>query len=235
MSLCWRLAKQLKHSCLGSTMYVNTQMIHSMRLTLFAVISATTVFAAEQPPKSKSAAAADTPKCCCTTKGVSLATASYHIPKLKLVNRFGKTVLLSDELSDTKPVVMQFAFTSCSTICPVASGTLAAVQKELGDNARRVQFRTVSIDPDYDTPERLAEYAKSLKATTDWHFLTGTTQDIATIQKAFNAYVPNKSRHEPLTFLRAAKSGKWTRVTGLMSSKDMSNQVRQLLASTDAR
>lgn len=184
--------------------------------------------------------AADTPKTvlqqtkpkCCSAKlqNYSKVVAKYEIPDLKLLNQAGETVSLHQEFSNDRPVVMQFAFTSCSTICPVASGTLAAVQKKLGADAHRVQFVTISIDPEYDTPEKLDEYARLMKAGESWHFLTGDSYSIARIQKAFSAFVPNKSRHEALTFLRASKSKEWTRVTGLVSAEALTKEVRSLLS-----
>ncbi|QDT02393.1 hypothetical protein K227x_07690 [Rubripirellula lacrimiformis] len=173
--------------------------------------------------------------CCCTTSqaAVSRTTATYSLPKLRLTDADGNSISLATALSRAHPVVMQFAFTSCSTICPVASATMASVQKSLGDQAKQVRFCTISIDPEYDTPARLTEFSKTLGADAGWCFLTGDPHDISLVQKAFTAYVPNKSRHEPLTFVRAANSDQWLRITGLVSTKDLLADVQSVLARTE--
>jgi protein SCO1 len=67
-----------------------------------------------------------------------------------------------------------FIFTRCPTICPAITTTMGKVQQR----ARGIEqgFRLVSftVDPQYDTPERLAEYARTHRASPRiWRFLTG--------------------------------------------------------------
>lgn len=206
-------------------------------LTVFCCPSPTM---AADPPESTTAQAADLdvtiksatkPDCCSrqSPNGVSKAVVKYDVPDVTLVNQNGDDVPLRAALSDSRPIVMQFAFTSCSTICPVASGTLASTQKRMGGDAKDVRFYTISIDPQHDTPERLTEYAEALGAGDGWEFLTGDSQDIVAVQKAFAAYIPNKSSHEPLTFLKSPKSKEWIRLTGLPSSTELTTEVRGLL------
>src|SRR5215472_506696 len=84
------------------------------------------------------------------------SAADYHPPDVTLVDQAGKRVRLADELAAGDPVLLQFVFTTCSTICPVLSGTFAAVQETLP----RARLLSISIDPEVDTPARLAEYAR---------------------------------------------------------------------------
>jgi protein SCO1 len=70
--------------------------------------------------------------------------------------------------------VANFIFTRCPTLCPAFSAKMALVQKKsqgLGDRLHLVSF---SVDPDYDTPARLAEFAQRYGAEpARWTFLTG--------------------------------------------------------------
>ena len=54
-----------------------------------------------------------------------------------------------------------------------------------------------SIDPEYDTPERLRKYAALFNAGPQWQFLTGSLANSVAIQKAFDVYRGNKMNHEP--------------------------------------
>jgi protein SCO1/2 len=74
--------------------------------------------------------------------------------------------------------IANFIFTRCPDICPLFTQEMANVEGELADltNVRYVSF---SVDPDYDTPERLAAFAKEHHATSRrWSFVTGKSDDI---------------------------------------------------------
>jgi len=52
-------------------------------------------------------------------------------------------------------VLLNFIFTTCSSICPLMSRTLEEFQRKLGSEAARVHLMSISIDPEQDTPARL--------------------------------------------------------------------------------
>ena len=75
--------------------------------------------------------------------------------------------------------VADIIFTRCAGPCPRMTQQMKSVQDALAadDNARLV---TLTTDPDNDTPEVLARYAKHYGADTNrWTFLTGTKAEIA--------------------------------------------------------
>jgi protein SCO1/2 len=123
------------------------------------------------------------------------------------------------------PVMLQFIFTTCTTICPVISATLAASQSQLEGG----HMISISIDPEHDTPARLQEYARSLKAPPKWQFLTGRAVDIVAVQEAFRANRGNKMRHLPLTFLRASLDLRWVRPDGLTSAAQLIAEYHRLV------
>ncbi|MBV8758647.1 MAG: SCO family protein [Deltaproteobacteria bacterium] len=72
------------------------------------------------------------------------------------------------------PTVVSFLFTRCDTICPVTTMKMARIQEKTFDKADQIKLVSISVDPTYDTPERLAEYAKHYNADpTRWRFITG--------------------------------------------------------------
>ena len=151
----------------------------------------------------------------------------YKIPSLALVDSAGESVELSSLLATDKPVLVNFIFTSCSAICPVMAATFTQVQKRLGANPERVRLISVSIDPQYDTPERLKAYARRFNAQPDWHFLTGDPAVIRHVQEAFDAYRGGKSNHLPLTILRTAPGSSWVRIEGLASPDQLLRELEQ--------
>jgi len=57
-----------------------------------------------------------------------------------------------------KTVILFFGYTSCPDVCPTILARLSTVMKKLGPDAERVQVLMVTVDPEHDTPEKLAAY-----------------------------------------------------------------------------
>ncbi len=155
--------------------------------------------------------------------------AAYAPPDVTLTDASGAKVKLSSLLERDGPIMLQFIFTTCPTVCPVMSATFSAAQSRLGPNAEKVTLVSISIDPEHDTPERLREYARRFKAGPRWLFFTGDAQDIVSVRKAFDAYAgDNKMRHQPLTFIRASPGRPWLRLDGLTSAAQLVGEYERL-------
>lgn len=156
--------------------------------------------------------------------------AQYRVPDVTLIREDGTKVNLKDEIGDGKPVILNFIFTSCTTVCPVLSRTMSMVQSRLGAEADKVHLVSISIDPEQDTPARLATYAKRYHAGPSWHFYTGTLAASITTQKAFNAYRGDKMDHEPATYLRLAPGQPWLRMGGFATADNIVRVYHRMLA-----
>ena len=154
--------------------------------------------------------------------------SEYTIPDLTLINHNAQSVSLQELLAEDKPIVLNFIFTSCPTICPVLTSTFAKLQSSLQTHHPKVQMISVSIDPEHDTPTVLHDYAEKFKANDNWAFITGNTKDIESLQKSFESFRGDKMSHVPVYFMRAATSKKWLRIEGFPSIKNMINEYRQL-------
>ena len=107
-----------------------------------------------------------------------------YFPNVPLTTHEGKTVHFFDDLIKDKVVAINFIFTSCPDSCPLETARLANVQQILGDRiGRDVFFYSISIDPEHDTPEVLAEYAERYHAGPGWLFLTGAEADITLLRR----------------------------------------------------
>jgi protein SCO1 len=164
-----------------------------------------------------------------TKKGYKRSVHDYALPDIELVDMDGRKTTLLTELSGTKPVIVTFVFTTCTTICPVLSGTFAQLQTELGPDVDDVQMISVSIDPEYDTPERLRAYAGLFKAGPQWQFLTGKVANIIAVQKSFGVYRGNKMNHEPTILLHKSKDSPWIRMEGLASAAEVADEYRRMM------
>ena len=135
---------------------------------------------------------------------ISRSETRLTLPKVALKTQDGKAVALPELIDDGRPVLLNFIYTSCTAICPPMTRIFAEVQDKLGADRARVRIVSVSIDPEEDTPKRLRDYARQFGAAEPWVFVTGSSAASESVQKAFNAYRPDKMGHTPLTFLRRA-------------------------------
>ena len=165
-----------------------------------------------------------------TRAETSRRVVAYTVPAVRLVRDDGQRVALPDELNDGRPVVLNFIFTSCTTICPLTSQTFAQLQQKLGADRDRVRLVSISIDPEQDTPARLAAYARKFGAGPEWHYYTGTVAASVATQRAFDVYRGDKMNHGPVTLLRAAPDQPWIRIEGFASATDLLGEIRGMLA-----
>jgi len=154
--------------------------------------------------------------------------ATYKTAAVSLVRHDGKKVAFPAELDDGRPVLMQFMYTSCTTVCPVTTQMFAQVQEKLGKEVSKIHMVSISIDPEYDTPKRLDAFAKKLGAGAQWQFYGGTLSASVTMQKAFDAFRGDKMNHIPVTYMRAAPGKPWVRLDGLRSPDEIIKEYTAL-------
>ena len=156
-------------------------------------------------------------------------TESYAIPDVQLIDQSGAAVSLHALLEVDQPIALNFIFTTCTTICPVMTATFAQMRRELGDVSEELRLVSISIDPEYDRPDRLMVYSEQYGAGPGWDFLTGDSADIVNVLKSFDSYAGSKMNHQPVTLPKSPGSSSWTRLDGLASGKDLANEVRTRL------
>jgi protein SCO1 len=159
------------------------------------------------------------------------STVQYSVPDIKLIRDDGKTISLPQEMNDGRPIMLNFIFTSCGSICPLMSQIFAQVQHRLGAESGKVHLMSISTDPEQDTPMRLREYAAQFRAGPAWQHYTGTLDASLAAQKAFDVYRGDKMSHTPVTLLRAAPGQPWRRIDGFVTPDQLLREYRTLLAS----
>jgi len=168
-----------------------------------------------------------TPAASADKKTYQRSVEKYAMPDVTLINQDGNRVRFKDFLSSDKPVVVDFIFGTCTTICPVLSAGYASLQQKLGTGTEKVHLVSITIDPENDKPSVLKDYLKRYRSKPGWDFLTGSRRDIDRIMKAFNANIPDKMSHSALTFIRMPKEDNWIRITGMMSTSEFLAESRK--------
>ena len=90
---------------------------------------------------------------------------SVEIPEVTLTRTDGIRVPLRKLLSDGKPVMVQFIFTTCTTICPVMSAVFATVREELGPGRKDLlseKNATSEPDTNADASNNITKTARAI-------------------------------------------------------------------------
>jgi len=117
------------------------------------------------------------------------------VPAFSFTDQNGITV--TNETFKDKVYIVEFFFTTCPSICPIMTENMIKIQNEFLGNPK-VGIASFSIDPAYDTPQVLKEYAKNKGITKpQWHLLTGEKEKIFKLaNEGFNLYVGEASEVE---------------------------------------
>ncbi|KIG15016.1 Cytochrome oxidase biogenesis protein Sco1/SenC/PrrC, putative copper metallochaperone [Enhygromyxa salina] len=104
-----------------------------------------------------------------------------EVPAFTLVDSSGEAFGRNELLAADKTWVVGFVFTRCPSTCPAISRAMLSFQEQISRSRleEHVELLTITVDPEYDTPEVLAAYAASIGANLDnWRFVTGDKQAI---------------------------------------------------------
>jgi len=149
-----------------------------------------------------------------------------RIPRMILVRDDGAKVDIGTEFDRQGPIYLNFIYTSCGSVCPVLSQTFSVLADRLGPDRLKVRMISLSIDPEYDTPSRLAAYRQQFGADASWRFFTGSLEASAAMQRAFGVLSRDKMNHPVATFYRPAADRAWVRIDGFASPEQLEAEYR---------
>jgi protein SCO1/2 len=158
---------------------------------------------------------------------VMRSMVDVKIAATPLVRQDGARTTLAKELGGKKPTVLAFIYTSCTTVCPVTSQILSRTQDLLGADLAKARIVSISIDPEYDTPQRLTAYAEKFGALPQWQHYTGSLANSVAVQKAFGAFRGDKMNHVPLFFINGGGKADWVQLEGFPSAEQLVKEFRE--------
>ena len=134
-------------------------------------------------------------------KSTDITGADYG-KALELADTSGRVRHLEDFRG--KAVLVFFGFTQCPDVCPTTLADLAGVMKTLGADADRVQVLFITVDPERDTPELLAQYVRAF----DPRFiaLRGDLAATQRVAKDFKIYFEKRRQGASYTIDHSAQS-----------------------------
>jgi protein SCO1/2 len=141
-------------------------------------------------------------------------TADVDLRDRQLVDQNGRKLMFVSDVIGDDIVVMDFVYTTCTTICPVLSALFTQVQKKLGDDVGNGITLVMSVDPIRDTPQRMKAYSAKHGAGDGWIWLTGPKPIVDDVLTGLGAYTTNFEDHPSMVLIGDGRTGEWKRLFG---------------------
>lgn len=139
----------------------------------------------------------------------------------------GQQLNFQRDILQKGPVLVGFTFTRCQKSCPLIAKCLDALSDEFArlPEAGRPRIVLISIDPDYDSPDRLRQWASGFRNGSKWTLLTGKSDDLSAIAKALTGSIPTPGEHSPtLIFVDTARGVRRT-IYGFSSTREVLAEI----------
>ena len=118
-------------------------------------------------------------------------------PDFTLTTQNMQTASLSDFRG--KLVLLYFGYTFCPDVCPATLAEVNKALEELGQKAEALQVIMVTVDPERDNPQKLAEYLAHFNP--DFLGLTGSPEQIAEAAALYGIYYGKNESSEAIDYL----------------------------------
>lgn len=163
--------------------------------------------------------------------------AKLVLPDISVLDQDGRKLKFYSDLVKGKLVVINFIYTSCQAVCPMAGRNFAQLQQALGEQfGRDVFLISVSTDPAIDTPARLKSWARAFGARTEgggWTLVTGEPEQMTALLKVLTGDGARTGYHVPAVYLRRdAPDVRAAWAYGLASPQQLMKTLERLRAPT---
>ena len=154
---------------------------------------------------------------------------SDYLPDATVLTQDGKPLKFYSDVIKGKLTVISFIYTTCRDICPLVTARLADIQRRLGPDASHgIQFVSISIDPETDTPERMKAHADAFGVQDNWLFLTGTRETIDLIRYKLGERSRTKTEHRSEILIRNDVTGEWSRDSVFGDMETVATNIRAM-------
>jgi protein SCO1/2 len=139
------------------------------------------------------AAVLDNPRAAVRTASTAKGRGRFnHIPNVEVTSHDAQTFRFYDDLIKDKVVTVNFFYALCGNSCPLITANLRKVQEMFGERVGRdLHMYSITLQPEFDTPESLKAYVKQYDIGPGWKFLTGKPTDVEKLRRAFGFTDPN--------------------------------------------
>lgn len=158
-----------------------------------------------------------------------------YFPNLVLQTHEGRKLRFYDDVVSGKIVVFNMMYTACTGICPGNTANLLQVQQALGSRVGQDIFMySLTLRPEFDTPEALQAYRAQFGIKPGWTFLTGKPADIDIIRRKLGFFDSDPavdadiSQHTGMLRIGNAVLDRWAMTPALASPRQIARVILEM-------
>ena len=157
------------------------------------------------------------------------AKARKYFTDTEVVDQDGQKLRFYTDVLRGKTVLISMFYTSCTDACPLVNEALGQVQDQLGDRVGDdIVLISISVDPDSDTPEVVANYAKRFEPKNNgWYFLTGDPDKLRQVVQRLGHRGETES-HTSLLVLGNVPQHAWSRAQPNLPPENLAARLLRL-------
>ncbi len=125
----------------------------------------------------------------------TVLSSPHPAPDFVLTDQNGQPFRLSDLKG--KVVLVYFGYTHCPDVCPATMAEFKQIKAQLGSQADQVRFLFVSVDPENDSPQVVAQFISRFDPS--FVGLTGTRAELERVWSAYGVYQAKPAAGPTLT------------------------------------
>lgn len=134
----------------------------------------------------------------------------------------------SDVLKD-QVVLVNFVFTECGDSCPLITHKLLQARQSLGPQARNVRYVSITIDPERETPQTMAAFARKHGAVDpQWLWLSGSKANIELVTKRLGAHTDTREEHFTGLIVGNLRTDRWVKIRPDAPPQAIAEQLRRV-------
>ena len=153
-----------------------------------------------------------------------------YFTDLPLLTHRGEEVRFYSDVLAGRVVLISGFYTNCTSVSPRQNLILSRLQAALGDRlGREVVIVSITIDPNRDDVDTVAEYAEVFHPADGWIFPTGKPENVDWVNYKLGQYLENLDDHKGTYLLGNLATGLWKKAPGHAQTTDLYSEIQRLL------
>ena len=160
---------------------------------------------------------------------------SVYFPYTIVQTQNGMKLRFYDDVIKGKIVVINMMYAVCTGICPGNTANLLQVQKALGNRlGKDILMVSMTLQPQFDTPQALLDYVKRYDIQPGWIFLTGQPKEMDVIRRKLGFFNEDPkidgdlANHTGMVRVGNERLDRWFMVPALSRPQQMARAILQL-------
>ena len=168
-------------------------------------------------------------------RAASAESGAGYFPNTLVQTHDGRKLRFYDDVLRGKIVVLNMMYAVCTGICPGNTANLRQVQRALGSRLGKDIFMvSMTLQPQFDTPQALQAYVKHYDIEPGWVFLTGEPNEMNVIRRKLGFFNDDPkidgdlANHTGMVRVGNERLDRWFMMPALSRPKQMARAILQV-------